>query len=185
MRPAIKQNNKNNLVFVGSMYYDPNIVAVTTFAHKAFPQILEKLPDTKFYIVGTRPAQVVKNLASPNIIVTGFVEDPQQYLKEATIVVVPMISGAGVQNKILEAMSMGCCVITTEIGSEGLDNIVNGRDIIICYDYQQIAETVVMLLENKDLRTEIGRKARLYIANNLTHDIISCQFSKYMKQILK
>lgn len=182
LRPAITQNDNKNLVFVGSMYYDPNIAAVTTFAHKAFPQILDVHPDTMFYIVGTRPSQAVKNLASQNIVVTGFVDDPQKYLREATIVVVPMISGAGVQNKILEAMSMGCCVVTTEIGAEGLDNIVNQQDIVICDEYQKLAAEVISLMNDKNCRIQIGKNARQYIADNLTYDIIAKQFTNYLHE---
>ena len=45
-------------------------------------------------------------------------------MKKASVVVVPMYSGAGVQNKIIEAMSIGCCVVTTEIGAEGLEGLL-------------------------------------------------------------
>jgi hypothetical protein len=31
-----------------------------------------------------------------------------------------MLTGAGIQNKIIQAMSYGCCVATTAIGAEGL-----------------------------------------------------------------
>ena len=184
LRPAITQNDDQNLVFVGSMFYEPNIVAVTSFVHKVFPKILESHPNAKFYIVGTRPAPSVRNLASNNVIVTGFVDDPQLYLKNATVVVVPMISGAGVQNKILEAMSMSCCVVTTTIGSEGLDNIVNNKDIIICDQYEQLAEQINALIDDKARREEIGKNARIYIANNLTYDIIAKKFTENLKDIL-
>ncbi|MCR5532934.1 MAG: glycosyltransferase [Paludibacteraceae bacterium] len=185
LRSSVTQNDEQNLVFVGSMFYEPNIVAVTSFVHKVFPKILKTHPNTKFYIVGTRPALSVRNLASDNVIVTGFVEDPQLYLKKATVVVVPMISGAGVQNKILEAMSMSCCVVTTTIGSEGLDNIVNNKDIIICDQYEQLAGQIAALIDDKARRNEIGRNARVYIAKNLTYDIISKQFTKDLKNMLR
>lgn len=74
---TVIQNDNYNITFVGSMFYEPNILAVTTFAKKVFPLILEKFPTAKFYIVGSRPAKKVKNLASDNIVITGFVEDPK------------------------------------------------------------------------------------------------------------
>ena len=103
----ITQNEESNLVFVGSMCYAPNIVAVKTFVKSIFPLVLNRIPNAKFYIVGSRPVKSICDLASENIIVTGFVDDPKDYLRKATVVVVPMYSGAGVQNKILEAMSIG------------------------------------------------------------------------------
>ena len=113
----ITQNEESNLVFVGSMCYAPNIVAVKTFVKSIFPLVLNRIPNAKFYIVGSRPVKSICDLASENIIVTGFVDDPKDYLRKATVVVVPMYSGAGVQNKILEAMSIGCCVVTTKIAA--------------------------------------------------------------------
>lgn len=184
LRDLVPQNDNKNLVFVGSMYYDPNIAAVTSFVHHILPKVLVKHPNTKFYIVGTRPAPVVRNLASEQVIVTGFVEDPQHYLKDATIVVVPMISGAGVQNKILEAMSMGCCVVTTTIGAEGLDNIKNEQDIVICDKYEDLSTEINALMDDKKRRAEIGLNGRKYIAGHLTYDIISKQFTQYLQQIL-
>lgn len=184
LRPAVQANDKQNLVFVGSMYYDPNIVAVTTFVHRAFPQIKAAVPGAVFYIVGTRPTRAVRELATDSVVVTGFVADPQSYLRDATVVVVPMISGAGVQNKILEAMSMGCCVVTTDIGSEGLDDVCNGQDIVICHDYEQIAGAVIDLIADKQRREEIGRNARNYIAGHLTYEIIEKQFTRCLQQVI-
>lgn len=184
LRSPIQQNDLHNLVFVGSMFYEPNIVAVSSFVEKILPKIIKAYPDTKFYVVGNRPSQRIKDLASEHVIITGFVEGPQVYLQKATVVVVPMISGAGVQNKILEAMSMACCVVTTQIGSEGLDNIINGRDIIISAEYENLANDIIALMEDKDRREQMGIYAREYIENNLTYNIISYQFNTYLKQII-
>ncbi|MBQ9340573.1 MAG: glycosyltransferase [Paludibacteraceae bacterium] len=185
LKPCITQNNEQNLVFVGSMYYEPNIVAVTSFVHNVLPAVIRRHPQTKFYIVGSRPVKQVKHLQSDSVIVTGFVDDPKQYLEKATVVVVPMISGAGVQNKILEAMSMGCCVVTTPIGAEGLENVVSGRDIIIASHAGQMAKEINLLLDDKVRRESIGTAAHNYIEQNLTYQIIAKQFAAYLDCIIK
>ena len=174
---SITQTNENNIVFVGSMFYDPNIIAVTTFAKKVFPLITEKVPNVKFYIVGNRPSAKVRNLACENIEVTGFVEDPKKYLRLSNIVVAPMYSGAGVQNKILEAMSLGCCVVTTSIGAEGLVKIENGKEIIIQDDYTKMADVIIELLSDKARRKKIGDDAKCYIVNNLSFNRIAKIFA--------
>lgn len=174
----IVPNDSRNIVFVGSMYYDPNIVAVTTFVRHVLPIILRFEPRTKFYIVGSRPVAAVRNLASEHVVVTGFVDDPKAYLRMASVVVVPMYSGAGVQNKILEAMSIGCCVVTTRIGAEGLDGIADGEEIFIRTDFQELADMVVALMRNRPKREEVGKKAKMYIAENLAFDHVFERFKR-------
>lgn len=114
------KKDNHNIVFVGSMFYDPNVVAAVYFVKEVFPAILERYPDAKFYIVGNRPTKEVLNLASENVIVTGFVDDVWPYLKDSGVVVVPMQSGAGLQNKVLEALAIRACIVTTTTGTGGL-----------------------------------------------------------------
>ncbi|MGM9838208.1 MAG: glycosyltransferase [Paludibacteraceae bacterium] len=181
---CVPQPDSEDIVFVGSMYYMPNIVASTYFAEEVLPLILQKEPNSKFYIVGAKPSARVRKLASTHVIVTGFVEDPKVYLCNASVVVVPMLTGAGVQNKILEAMSMGCCVVTTPIGVEGLDGVRDKDDIYICKDAREMAQCVVTLMHDKDLRERIGRNAHTYIERNLSYPIISSYFHQCMAEIL-
>ena len=81
-------------------------------------------------------------------------------------------------------MSMGCCVVTTPIGAEGLDNIVDGKDIVICKDNDTMAQTIIELLCNKERRTILGYNAHQYIKDNLTYQIISARFHEYLRHIL-
>ncbi len=181
-KESIVQSNDFNIVFVGSMFYEPNIIAVTTFAKNVFPLILKKIPTAKFYIVGNRPAEKVKKLANDNIIVTGFVEDPKKYLHISNIVVAPMYSGAGVQNKILEAMSMGCCVVTTTIGAEGLGNIVNGQEVTIEDKYDKMASTITRLLTNRPERQRMGLMAKNYVKNNFSFNKVLSIFEQIINE---
>lgn len=176
----ITQNEESNLVFVGSMCYAPNIVAVKTFVKSIFPLVLNRIPNAKFYIVGSRPVKSICDLASENIIVTGFVDDPKDYLRKATVVVVPMYSGAGVQNKILEAMSIGCCVVTTKIGSEGLECISDGQELFIRSEYNEMADTIIDLIDDKQQRERVGKAAKKYINNFLTFNIIFDRFKSIL-----
>lgn len=176
----ITQNEESNLVFVGSMCYAPNIAAVKTFVKSIFPLVLNRIPNAKFYIVGSRPVKSICDLASENIIVTGFVDDPKDYLRKATVVVVPMYSGAGVQNKILEAMSIGCCVVTTKIGSEGLECISDGQELFIRSEYNEMADTIIDLIDDKQQRERVGKAAKKYINNFLTFNIIFDRFKSIL-----
>lgn len=119
-----KRNNntieKKSLLFWGAMNRDENEIAILKFLELYQNLLIKK--DYKLYIVGNKPSQKVLNLASSNIIVTGFVENPSEYFMKAELGIVPLISGAGIKVKTLEMLECGMKVLSTPIGAEGISN---------------------------------------------------------------
>lgn len=114
---------QNYVVFTGAMDYWANIDAVKWFLDKTWPIVLNAIPDAQFYIVGSSPTKQVLHFSQiQGVTVTGRVEDVRPYLLHSKAAVAPMQIARGIQNKILEAMSMECHVITTELGIEGIDD---------------------------------------------------------------
>jgi sugar transferase (PEP-CTERM/EpsH1 system associated) len=110
------------IVFTGDMAYYPNEQAVAMFAHQALPIIRRRFPDARFFIVGRRPSPTVRELGRlPGVEVTGFVSDVRTYLARASVAVAPFQIAAGIQNKILEAMSYGLPVVATSRAVQGLE----------------------------------------------------------------
>ncbi len=152
-----------SIVFVGVMSHPPNVEAVLYFYKHIYGHIKKEVPGVRFYIVGRQPAKEVCQLAADEtVIVTGYVEDVRPYLARASVVVVPMISGTGIKNKILEAMAAGKVVITTSIGARGID-VTAGENIIIADEPMVFAQRVTELLGNEQLRRRIGNSARKFV----------------------
>ena len=165
------QLNDNNIIFLGKMNYEPNIVAVQYFAKHIFPKLKARFSNLTFTIVGANPTNVVKKLTNiPGIEVTGFVTSVEPYWVNSTIVVAPMLTGAGVQNKIIQAMSYGCCVATTSIGAEGLE--LNGDELSIFNSESAWIEGITELLLNTIHRKRMGISARKSIEAKLAKEII-------------
>ena len=176
--------NELELIFVGKMSYEPNVLAVTHFATMIFPRLREKFPQLSFTVVGSNPGKRVLGLAEiEGISVTGFVESLEPYFRQCAIVVAPMLSGAGIQNKIIQAMSYGCCVATSTIGAEGLT--INNKEIAIYNSDEEWIEGLERLLKDKELRREMGLRARDYVKINLSEEVISKQFSEFINSANK
>jgi glycosyltransferase involved in cell wall biosynthesis len=143
--------NPPRIVFTGSMDWEPNLDAVAYFCREIFPQVLDQFPSALFQIVGRNPHPRVKQLASEHIQVTGTVPSVAEYLREATLVVVPLRIGGGTRLKIFEAMAMGKAVISTSIGAEGLE-VHSGRDIILADNEKAFLEAILSLLRDAQLR---------------------------------
>jgi len=85
-----------------------------------------------------------------------------------------MFTGAGVQNKILQAMSLGCAVVTTKTGAEGLFQIENGKDICIVDDDNilEFATLTSSIILDKEQRINIGKSAKSYVKRNYSFNAI-------------
>lgn len=180
--------NKNNytieeqnvISFIGKMDYEPNRVAVVYFSKKVFPYILQKHPDINFNIIGINPTREVKKLSlHKGINVLGYVEDMNQSIIGSKLIVAPMITGAGLQNKILQSMALEKCVVTTSIGAEGLPGVTN-KQIVIADNSIKTAERISVLLNNRSMRERIGINARKYVKENFSEDKIETELLKYL-----
>lgn len=179
---CVQEAEGHNLAFIGKMSYAPNRLAVSNFVKNILPLIRNKIPDVTFYIVGASPGKdVLKLHDGKNVIVTGFVENINEYFNLASIIVAPMLSGAGIQNKIIQAMGSGKCVVTTPIGAEGL---VIKDEIAIEKNNNDMVKKIIFLLNHKDVRCAMGQDARKYVQQNLSFDAISQQFYKLVAHLL-
>ncbi len=68
----------------------------------------------------------------------------QKFFQKSIIAVVPLISGSGQQNKILEAMSNGLPVITTTKGARPF-GFINNKDLLIEDKSLNFASSFVLL----------------------------------------
>jgi glycosyltransferase involved in cell wall biosynthesis len=82
--------SQSNLLFAGIMNYQPNVEAAQFFCRDIFPLIQSRIPEVSFHIVGAKPVEEVKSLASNSIHVHGGVADLRPYYRDAALVVAPV-----------------------------------------------------------------------------------------------
>lgn len=155
-----------SLVFTGVMNYAPNEDAAMFLIKRILPHLRQAVPGIKTYIVGREPTAALKKHAAryPDIEVTGFVDDVRDYLERATVFVAPLRYGAGVQNKLLEAMAMQVPVVTTPVAAAGLQVDENSDPPVRCGDDPQaIAQQVIDLLNDPAVQAELAQAGRRYV----------------------
>lgn len=157
---AGRQKKPRSLIFTGVMNYFPNVDGVQWFCDEVLQPIQARLPDVKFTICGAFPSREVEALKErPGVIVTGRVPDVRPFLDEAAVAVVPLRLGRGIQNKLLEAMSMGLPCVTTTSSWQGT-SVPKGDGILVADDPEAFAQCVVELLQDEDFRQDMSRRAR-------------------------
>jgi sugar transferase (PEP-CTERM/EpsH1 system associated) len=152
------QAGEQGIVFTGAMDYWPNVDAVQWFAQEAMPLVLKQHPQARFYIVGARPSDAVKELGKlPGVHVTGSVPDVRPYLAHAKVAVAPLRIARGIQNKVLEAMAMAKTVVVSPQALEGID-AAPGGELLLAQDAAQLAAHVGAVLSGN--QAELGQAAR-------------------------
>ena len=154
-----------DLVFTGNMSYPPNADAVEWFVRDILPLVRKDVPGARLTVVGADPSQSVLALAADAAVeVTGRVPDLRPYLDRAQVAIDPLRVGAGLQNKVLEGMSMGVPMVVTSVANEGI-GAEPGRHVLVADTPGDFASAVVALLQDEGLRTTMGQEARRFIVD--------------------
>ena len=109
--------------FWGKLNYNPNEDAIMWFYKEVYLRWFEKT-EYVWHIIGIGNSELCKDISArhKNIVNAGYVADLKKYLDNINIMINPIRLGAGVKNKILEAMALKKMIISTEIGASGIVN---------------------------------------------------------------
>ena len=173
----------DTLVFSGKMSYHANISMVKYLVKEIMPLIWRQRPAVRLFVVGKDPSSDIQKMGeNPLITVTGTVSDIRPFLWKSAIAVAPLVYGAGVQNKILEAMATGLPVVTTSKALSSL-NVTPGTDLLAGDTSQEIANCVLNLLANPDVRQSVGAAGRRYVQEHHNWGAIAGQLSQIYSEL--
>jgi sugar transferase (PEP-CTERM/EpsH1 system associated) len=169
-RPSGQPKVPKSLVFTGVMNYRPNVDGVVWFCREVLPLIQSSVPEASLTICGANPAKAVRQLAQlAGVSVTGAVPDVRPYLSRASVGVIPVRIARGIQNKLLEAMAMGLPTVATATAHAGLE-AQDGRELFVADEPAAFAASVVRLIRDSGLRTEMGQSARAAVETRYRWD---------------
>ena len=160
---------------------------------KAFNKISNKIPEAKLVIAGgikdVSYLNYLKKLALPikeKVIFTGYI--PYELLPScfasADIFVLPYLGGVHVSGPLHRALASGRVIIASEspIVKEVIKHNYNG--ILIKPEINELANKIVELYENKELRNKLSYNARKFAEEFLDWDKIAKQTIKIYEEIL-
>lgn len=180
MTKVYNAKERKNICFVAGFQHTPNIDGACWFVNKIFPIVKKHIPDLKIYIIGSKPTDAVKALASDSVIVTGFVTDEQldDYYSQVKLAVIPLNFGAGVKGKTVEAVYNKVPVLTTSVGAEGIDNSMGVLSIEDETD--AFAARLIELYTNDNELQRISNMSYDFIKKQFTKEIAIDIFNRYL-----
>ena len=157
-------DRREGILFIGGYNHLPNVDAVTWLCREIMPLVWQTQPEIKVTLLGSNPNGEVRSLASDRIIVTGYVRDITPYFLSHKLSVSPLRYGAGMKGKIGHSLEYALPVISTAIGTEGMD-LMPEIDVLEGNSSEELARQIIRLYNDKQLWHQLSRNCHRAIAS--------------------
>jgi glycosyltransferase involved in cell wall biosynthesis len=165
------------VVFFAGHLWSANVEAVEQI-EKTAGQVQD--PNTLFVVVG-RVGERFKS--HRNILYTGFVKDVRPYFAAADLAINPMVSGTGMNLKMLEFLAAGLPTLTTPTGVRGIATEEDHAFLVV--DLKDFADTIQGLLMDASLREALSKKGRALVERKYNWRVIAKQRADLYQTLMK
>lgn len=173
---------QNTILFYGAMSSRQNIYAFWRLYNRIIPTIVKKIPELKLLVVGSNPPDDIIKISNSWITVTGFVEDIRPIISQALVAVIPMEHGSGFRGRVIELLALGVPVVGTQNALQSID-FENGTVGFIAESDQEIAELVIKILLNMELRNDLSQNARRFVQKNYSLNATFGRIFKILEEV--
>jgi glycosyltransferase involved in cell wall biosynthesis len=160
---------RQDMLFLGGFRHPPNVDAVIWFSKHILPLVKETLPDLKFFVIGSNPTDEVIQLASEDIIVTGYVDDLTPFFERVKLSVSPLRYGAGIKGKIVMSMSYGLPCVATSVAMEGM-GLTHRKNVLVADDPVEFSKSIIEIYRDEALWRDISRSAVDFVRRNYSFE---------------
>jgi len=170
------------LFHLGAMDWQPNIEALDWFIARIWPIVRGAHPSVQFHVAGKGLNTNSTAFDDARIVVHGEVNSAIDFMKQHSIMVVPLRSAGGIRVKIIEGMACGKAIVSTRVGAEGL-NLENNLEIVIADEDESFAQAILALLEAPERITAIGQAARQHALQHFANDTITERLVQFYQKL--
>jgi len=164
-QPRVGARDARTIILTGKMSYHANVTAALYLVNEIMPRVWQSEPAARVQIVGQNPTSAVRALAQAHpqrVEVTGGVVDIRPRLAQATLAVAPILYGAGIQNKVLEAMALATPVVATSKAVAALA-VQRETQVLVGDHPDELAQHMIRLLTAPSLCERLGSQGRRYV----------------------
>jgi polysaccharide biosynthesis protein PslH len=159
--PGVAADGRFDLVFTGNLWTMESVMAAEWFVREVLPRARSVQGDATLLLAGRSPRPALARLAAADagIQLRPDVPDIRPHIAAGDVYVCPMVSGSGVKNRLLEAMSMGRPIVATG-GCAAALGLRSGEEVVVADDPDAFAGAVARLLQDPAERQRLGSAAR-------------------------
>lgn len=150
--------DREDIAFLGGFGHPPNKSAVLFFINHVMPILRLQLPDAKFRIYGSNVPEELEKLATDDIIIEGYIENVADIYNTCRVFVAPLLTGAGIKGKVIDALAHGTPSVLTPIAAEGTQ-LRHGLEVMIAETAQEWADSVALLYSDAAMWKKTSKAA--------------------------
>jgi glycosyltransferase involved in cell wall biosynthesis len=145
-----KFEQREHFISIGNFLHEPNWQSVLHLKNNIWPIIRKQLPNVELHIYGAYPSAKVLQLnnVKDGFLIKGRTENVAKVMQKAKLCLAPLLFGAGLKGKLIDAMQNGTPNITTAIGAEGMHQNLAWSGIIT-NEPEQFANAAVQLYQQQ------------------------------------
>ena len=173
------------VVFAGSLGYFPNIDAAHRLATEIMPALRLRIPGASLHLVGANPSRRVRRLAAmPGVRLSADVDDIAVPVAGAGVAIVPLRTGSGLQNKVLEAMAVGTPVVTTPGVAAAVD-AEPGIHLMTGSEPGQLADAAARLLGDPKQAAEMAAAAHRFVEETFSWERSAADLDALWREVVR
>lgn len=182
--PFLKEAYKHidrplDILCVTNYEWGPNQEGFDWFFDHVASKLDEKI---KIHLVGKGSDRYA---GRSSVISYGYVEDVSIFYNTAKVFIAPVLSGAGIKIKILEAIIYGVPILTTPLGVDGLAGLSGGGGVTVASSPEKFAQELQSLLFNEKRCCEQRNIASDWVRENvLETSYWSAQIKNLLNQVI-
>lgn len=181
--PGLAEREPFSILFTGNFSYTPNAEAVVYFAREVLPIIMQRYPGALFYAVGPHSPPELGDI--PGVVATGFVDDIREYYQRCSVFVCPLLGGAGIKNKVLEAMSCGIPIVTTRLGMDGIEGTAVNEHYFSAESIDEFADRIGEMWERPSDAQAVAAAARMLVASRMTWRAVAGEYFRHLDEVAR
>lgn len=175
-------NQSKGISFLGGYNHHPNVEAVEYLANEVMPLLEKERPDIKLYVYGSNMPESFIEYQSANIEIVGFAESLDDVFCNHRIFVAPLLSGAGIKGKVLEAMSYGAPTVLSDVASEGT-GLTDQISTLIASKPEEWVEAIIKLYDNENLWSKFSSNGKAIVENRYSFEHGLSEFNKIFESV--
>jgi O-antigen biosynthesis protein len=158
---------RQDIAFIGGFRHPPNVQSVKFFIQSVMPLLRQQLPGVKFLVYGSNVTPELEKMETEDIMIKGYVESVEEVYDHCRIAVSPLLFGAGIKGKVLDALSYGVPQVLSPVAAEST-GVRDGLEVYIAQKPEDWAEKIVKLYNNQEIWENMSKAARIYAQANFS-----------------